>query len=603
MAGAHFSGPFVLLDDARSSGAAPARLYQHPVEIVRADTSSDVSAALDRLKAAGKDGLHAAGFMAYEAGHALEPKLTDAATAKGAEPEPLLWFGLFADYTEIAAVDVPGWLPNPAGGWAGEPRPTVTREVYAVALAKVQAYIAAGDIYQANLTFETRVSTAGHPLAVYAGLRSRAQAGYGGVVWTGEDWLLSLSPELFFALQDGKVTTKPMKGTATRVDDMDGDAAQIAALQADPKQRAENLMIVDLLRNDLSRVAVPGSVAVPHLFAVETYPTVHQMTSTVTAQLRLGAGAVELITAIYPCGSITGAPKIRAMEVVAEVEVGPRGAYTGSIGRIDANGDAAFNVAIRTLHLEDGHLVDGAPEATLGLGSGIVADSILGPEWDECRAKGVFVADRRSFDLIETMRFEPEAGILRLDRHLARMKASARALDFAFDAHSARNELQASTFRLTEARRIRVMLARSGQIAVEISPLRPAPQEPVAVAIVPLSVDSTDFRLRHKTTDRRFYEEARIGAGAFEVALMDGEGFLTEGSFTSLFVERDGKLLTPPLSRGLLPGVLREALIADGRAVAAELRAEDLAGGFFIGNASRGVIAAHLIAKQNYDGS
>ncbi len=598
MAGAHFSGPFVLLDDARSSGAAPARLYQNPVEIVRADTAADVAAALSRLKLAGKEGLHAAGFMAYEAGHALEPKLAGAATAKGTKPEPLLWFGLFADYTEIAAVDVPGWLPDAAGGWAGDPRPTVTREAYAVALAKVQAYIAAGDIYQANLTFETRVSTAGHPLAVYAGLRSRAQAGYSGVVWTGEEWLLSLSPELFFALQDGKVTTKPMKGTATRGDDIDEDAAQIAALQSDLKQRAENLMIVDLLRNDLSRVAVPGSVAVPHLFAVETYPTVHQMTSTVTAQLRPGAGAVDLITAIYPCGSITGAPKIRAMEVVAEVEAEPRGAYTGSIGRIDANGDAAFNVAIRTLHL-----VEGATEAKLGLGSGIVADSLLDQEWDECRAKGAFVADRRRFDLIETMRFEPEAGILLLDRHLARMKASARALNFAFDAHGARNELQASTFRLTEARRIRVMLARSGQIALEILPLHPAPQEPVVVAIVPLPVDSSDFRLRHKTTDRCFYEEARTGAGAFEVALIDGEGFLTEGSFTSIFVERSGLLLTPPLSRGILPSILREALIAEGRAVEADLRAVDLASGFFIGNASRGLIAAQLIAKQKYGGS
>ena len=583
MAGALFSEPFVLLDDARSSGAAPARLYLEPVEIVRADTPADVKAALNRVRVAGREGLHVAGFMAYEAGYALEPKLEGMA---GASPAPLLWFGLFRNYAEVSAGDVPKWLPDPAGAWVGKPRPALTRETYAAVLAKVQAYILAGDIYQANLTFLNHVSTVGHPLAVYASLRARAQAGYGGVVWTGQDWLLSLSPELFFALQGGKVTTKPMKGTARRADD---DAAQVAALQADPKQRAENLMIVDLLRNDLSRVAVPGSVAVPHLFEVETYPTVHQMTSTVTAQLQPDVGAVDLIAAIFPCGSITGAPKIRAMEVVMEVEAGPRGAYTGSIGRIDANGDAAFNVAIRTLHL-----AKGACEATLGLGSGIVADSILGQEWHECRDKGEFVGDCRRFDLIETMRFEPEAGIIMLDRHLARMKDSARALDFIFDAHAARNELQSSTFRLNEARRIRLMLAPSGQIAVEITPLHPVPNGPVRVAIVALPVDPTDFRLRHKTSDRRFYETARIGAGTFEVALMDVDGFLTEGSFTSLFAERNGTLVTPPLSRGLLPSILRADLLETGRAVEADLRAEDLAGVFWIGNASRGLIPAEL---------
>ncbi len=582
MTGAYFSGPFVLLDDARNSGAAPARLYRDPVEIVRADRTSEIAAALDTLTAACANGLHAAGFITYEAGYMMERKLSGLAAA----PAPLLWFGLFTDYSEIPTSEVAALLPDPAGGWAGEPRPIISRDAYAAALQTVQDYIAAGDIYQANLTFANSVSTAGHPLALYAGLRVRAQAGYGGVIWTGEDWLLSLSPELFFALQDGKVTTKPMKGTATRDAN---DAAQIAALQSDPKQRAENLMIVDLLRNDLSRVAVPGSVAVPQLFAVETYPTVHQMTSTVTAQLLPGVGAVDLIKAIFPCGSITGAPKIRAMEVVAEVEARPRGAYTGSIGRIDANGDAAFNVAIRTLHLKQGETV-----ATLGLGSGIVADSNLGQEWDECRAKGKFVGDHRHFDLIETMRFEPEAGILMLDRHLARMKASARALDFSFDAHAARNELQASTFRLMAPQRIRLMLARSGQTAVEISAVHAALSGPVEVAIVPLPVDSADFRLRHKTSDRSFYDAARAGAGTFEVALMDGDGYLTEGSFTSLFVERGIKLLTPPMSRGLLPGILREALIAEGRAVEADLRAQDLAQGFKIGNASRGLMAAVL---------
>jgi para-aminobenzoate synthetase / 4-amino-4-deoxychorismate lyase len=577
------TGPFVLLDDARNEGASAARLYRDPIRIIEAQTREGLFQALDDVAAAQAQGLHAAGYMSYDAGAAFEDRLS---LSEGGET-PLLWFGLFDRYDKIAPGDVAALLPFAAGAWAGAPTPAVTRAEYGTALAKVKAYIEAGDIYQANLTFPCSVATAGHPLALYAGLRARAGAGYGGVIWTGTDWLLSLSPELFFALKDGKITTKPMKGTATR--DAHDDARAIRELASDPKQRAENLMIVDLLRNDLSRIAQPGSVKVPELFHVETYPTVHQMTSTVTAAVKDGLGVSDILRAIFPCGSITGAPKIRAMEIVAEVETGPRGAYTGSIGRIDANGDAAFNVAIRTLKLRG----EGS-RATLGLGSGIVADSDEEAEWDECLAKGKFVADPRRFDLIETMRFDPEGGIALLDRHIARIKASADALGFAFDRHNARNELQAATFRIAQPRRVRLMLSPSGQIAVEINALHPMPDGPIEVSIVLRPVPREDFRLSHKTSDRAFYREALASAGTFEVALIDPDGFLTEGSFTNLFVKRDGVLITPPLSRGLLPGVMRSELIDRAMAKEADLRAEDLAGGFFIGNASRGLMAARL---------
>ncbi|MEY4889526.1 MAG: aminodeoxychorismate synthase component [Pseudomonadota bacterium] len=583
MAGRIPDSPFVLLDDARSGKATPARLYRDPLEIVTAHDAASLSALLDRL-ATGH--AHWAGFLTYEAGLLLEGRLAD--RLRPAEM-PLAWFGRFDGFEDIAPEDVPALLPDAAGGWAGAPRPKIGRAAYDAALAKVQALISAGDIYQANLTIRAEVSTAGHPLALFAGLRQRAKAGFGGVIWTGEDWLLSLSPELFFALHDGKVTTKPMKGTSARGATPDEDVALIARLQSDPKQRAENLMIVDLLRNDVSRVAEPGSVEVPQLFKVETYPTVHQMISTVTARLQPGKAAADVLRAIYPCGSITGAPKIRAMEVIDAVEETPRGIYTGSIGRVDPNGDAAFNVAIRTLHLPAGQSI-----ATLGLGGGIVADSRVAEEWAECLAKGRFVADQRCFDLIETMRFDPEQGIERLDLHLARMRASAQAFDFSFDRHAVRNELQAATFRLREAKRIRLLLAKSGAVAIEISNLPPAPVGPVAVAVVPLPVDVSDFRLVHKTSDRAFYDEARAKAGAFEVVFTDADGFLTEGSFTTLYVERDGVLLTPPLSRHLLPGTLRSELIEAGRAKEADVRPEDLANGFFIGNAIRGILPARI---------
>ncbi len=577
----HRDRPFVLLDDARDAGAAAARLYQAPLAIVEARTVEQVTPALDRLRAARHRGLHAVGFMAYEAAAAFEPVLGSLSVGD----TPILWFGLFEGYAEIAPDRVPDLFPDPASAWVGTPQPDVTRTDYAARFDGVHALIEAGDIYQANLSYRARVPVAGDPLAIYARLRANARAGYGALVSTGAEWLLSLSPELFFALDGSTLTTRPMKGTARRSADPQEDRARAAALGIDPKQRAENLMIVDLLRNDLSRVA--SHVAVPELFAVETYPTIHTMTSTVTATLAPDRDAIDVLAALFPCGSITGAPKIRAIEALAEIEAAsaPRGPYTGAIGRLDANGDAMFNVAIRTLAIgEDGD------HAMLGAGGGIVADSREAEEWDEALAKMDFVtAGARTIDLIETMAFDPVEGIALLERHLARMKASADLLGFAFDRHAARNELQAATFRLRDARRIRLLLAKSGAVAIEVAPLPPAPTGPVSVAIAPMPVPRADFRLRHKTSDRAFYDRAR--GAAFEV-LFERDGQLTEGSFTNLFVARDDKLLTPPLSLGLLPGVLRAELIESGRAVEAVLTRADLNGGFLIGNALRGLIPA-----------
>ena len=588
-------GPFVLLDDARADGA-PARLYRDPVEIVTVDRVADVGPALERVRAAVANGRHAAGFLTYEAGAAFVP---NAPVVEGGRP---LWFGLFDGFEEIA--DVAAWLPDGAGAWAGAVEPAIAREAYDTQLARVLELISAGDIYQANLTFAADVPVLGDPLALYARLRQVAGAGYGALIDTGDAHLLSLSPELFFALKGGRLTAKPMKGTARRDPDPAADRASGEALAADEKQRAENLMIVDLMRNDLSRVAVPGSVETPALFALETYPTIHQLTSTVTATLADGLDAIDVLAALFPCGSITGAPKRRAMEVIAEVEQRARGVYTGAIGRFDppsdsGGGDAMFNGAIRTLELPHG-----ATDARLGIGSGIVADSQAGEEWRECLAKAAFangyngVGGQRPFDLIETMAFDPVDGILQLERHLLRMKDSAALLGFAFDRHDARNELQAATFRLREGKRIRLLLAKSGAVAIEIAALPPPPDAPVPVAVLPLPVVDDDWRLSHKTSDRRFYDEARRAAGTFEVAFIDSAGRLVEGSFTNLFVARGGQLLTPRFGsgRGGLPGVLRAELLDSGRAALADLTPADLANGFFVGNALRGLIPAVVSA-------
>jgi para-aminobenzoate synthetase / 4-amino-4-deoxychorismate lyase len=577
--------PYVLLDDARSAGASAARFYSGPAECLTARTVDEVAPLLDALRSAKTRGLHAAGFLAYDASAALLPHLKS-------PPEGLLaWFGLFEQYQEFNTDTITSKLANPDGAWLSSLRPGISRAEYEAAFAKCQEYITAGDIYQANLTFPLSADYAGDPLALYAALRPRAAAGYGGVIWTGERHYLSFSPELFFALKGQRVTTKPMKGTASRRADPVADAAEAENLRTDPKQRAENLMIVDLLRNDLSRVCAPGSVAVPELFHVESYPTVHQMTSTVTGTLPETADAIEVIKALFPCGSITGAPKIRSMQIISEVEAAPRSVYCGSIGRIDANGNAAFNVAIRTFTL-----CEEAKTVSLGLGSGIVADSDEAVEWAECLAKGDFAkVSGYGFDLIETMRFEPAHGIKRLQLHLERIKASAQEFGFEFDRHAVRNRLHAATFHLDSLSKIRLLLSKSGAVAIEIRPLDD-PAEIWRVAVVPLPVDSSDFRLFHKTTDRAFYDDARTASDADEVVFSDTGGFLTEGSITALFVERDGKLLTPPLSRGALPSVLRRELIESGDAMEADLTAADLIQNFFVGNSVRGLIPAKRVA-------
>ncbi len=578
--------PFVLLDDARPGGE-DARLYTAPVRVIAAHRADEVAPALAALDAARAEGLYAAGYIAYEAGHALEPRLA------GLRPTdaPLLWFGLFAEVEHLAPDAIAARLPDPAGAWVGRPAPRISRSEYDAAFARVHDWIEAGDIYQANLTFRAAVRVIGDPLAAYAAIRARAAAGYGGIVWTGSDWLLSFSPELFFALRQGELIARPMKGTTPRGTTPEEDEAARAGLALDEKQRAENLMIVDLMRNDLTRIAAPGSVSVPELFKVETYPTLHAMVSTIAAKLAPDIGPGQALAAIFPCGSVTGAPKIRAMEVIAAVEPDARGAYTGSIGRIDPDGDAAFNVAIRTLHLKEG-----ADVASIGLGSGVVADSRAGEEWDECLAKGAFLTrGQRRFDLIETMAFDPVGGIALLERHLARMRASAEAFGIAFDRHGVRNELQAATFRLRHPAKVRLLLSREGRIAIGTAPMPEMPSGLVTVALARRQVAPRDFRFGHKTTDRRPWPRV---AGAWETVYVDADGYLTEGSFTSIFVPRDGMLLTPPLARGILPGVLRAELIASGRAVETDLRPEDLRGGFQLGNAVRGLVSAVTVAEE-----
>lgn len=604
------TSPFVLLDDARTLGAAGARLYREPLEIVEARRAQNVAPALERLEALQREGRHLAGYMAYEAGLALEPRLAGLLAERTGAVGPLVWFGVFAGYETIPAADVPTWLASCAPDDAaaiGPLDPQVPIGDYEHAFDTLHRAIGDGDIYQANLTMPLEGPWRGDPFALYAAIRPAAGAGYGGLIHDGSHWILSFSPELFFSLKDRSVRVKPMKGTRPRGRDEAEDERLREELAASDKDRAENLMILDLMRNDLSRVAEAGSVRVEDPFTIETYPTVHQMVSSVGATLAPGKGAVDVLRALFPCGSITGAPKIRAMELIAQVERHLRGPYCGSIGRIEPSGDAAFNVAIRTLRLTPGE--NGGGKAVLGVGSAIVADSQALPEWRECLIKGGFVresearhtggtASPASFDLIETMRFTPEDGIPLLELHLERIKASAAALGFTFDRHAVRNAIQALCFDAEGPAKLRLVAARSGAYALELADVTESLPEPATVAVLRMPVDSGDWRLRHKTSDRGFYEAGLVAAkeaGAHEAIFLRDDGLVTEGCFTNLFVERDGKLLTPPADLGLLPGVLRRSLLDEGRAAEAALTLDDLAGGFFIGNALRGLVPARLL--------
>jgi para-aminobenzoate synthetase/4-amino-4-deoxychorismate lyase len=604
--------PFVLLDDARASGAAPARLYRAPARILTTRKRGDVASMLDAMRdLLAREGGHLAGYLSYEAGLALEDRL--AQRTDGRDTAPLGWFGHFGKYETIAADDVPRWLADHTRGDAPPPRigpldPAISMAQYNAAFAHLQRAIRAGDIYQANLTFPLRGSAQGDPVAIYAALRARAAAGYGALIFDGHDWLASFSPELFFSLHEGAIRAKPMKGTRPRGAGPAQDEAAREDLRQSEKDRAENLMIVDLMRNDIARVAIPGSVRVDDHFAIETYPTVHQMVTTVRARIAPGKDALDLLAATFPCGSITGAPKIRAMELIDEVEPFARGAYCGAIGRIEAGGQrkdgtygagsAAFNVAIRTIRLRTGE--NHRHDASLGVGGAIVADSRALDEWRECAVKGKFVRDAAlGADLIESMRFTPEAGIPLLEMHLERLKHSAGELGFSFDRHETRNRIHALCFELEAAAKVRLMLARSGAIALEAQPLGQRAQ-PVICAVLPLPVEPGDWRLAHKSTDRGFYEEAmRVaqGAGAHEALLLRDDGLLTEGCTANIFLPREGApMLTPAAHLGLLPGVLRRSLIEKGEAVEGDVRMDDLAGGFLLGNSVRGLMPARLLS-------
>ncbi|MGN6147757.1 MAG: aminodeoxychorismate synthase component I [Rhizomicrobium sp.] len=579
----------VLLDDARP-GQDRLQRFSAPLSIIQADAPEEIEAALRALETARRNGRYLAGYFTYELGYALEQRLRPLLHPK--RDLPLLWFGIFEGreiFEGRSALDaLKTWTTGRA--YAGPLSHAWNAEAYTERFARTQSLIGAGDIYQANLSFRSRFPMVGDPMALYLRLRERSKGAQGAFVADGSRHILSLSPELFFSISaGGEIVAKPMKGTRPRGADPESDMTLRNDLQGSAKDRAENLMIVDLLRNDLGRVAQMGSVSVENIFAIESYPTVHQMISTVRARLKPQTSISDLLHALFPCGSVTGTPKVRAMEVIRELEPDPRGVYCGAIGHFAPDGSAAFNVAIRTLTISNDH-------GELGIGGAVVHDSRAGSEYEECLLKALYYeATRKPLELIETLRFSPHQGFVRQDVHLRRMERSATAFSIPFDRRLALRAMAAAVSSTAGEQRVRLAFSEAGSFVCTTASLPPAPIATWRYAISPVTMASGDILLRHKTNWREAYEEelSRL-PNCDEVLFVNERGHVTEGSKTNVFVRREGRLVTPPLEDGLLDGCLRRTLIDDGACVEGVLLPRDLETGddVFLGNSLRGLIKA-----------
>uniref|UniRef100_UPI002AFDFAB9 aminodeoxychorismate synthase component I n=1 Tax=Devosia sp. TaxID=1871048 RepID=UPI002AFDFAB9 len=448
-----FAPGTVLLHDSLASAGANL-WFSAPREILVAHDAAGARAALARLEAANRAGLHAAGFLSYELGFIFEERLEPYLPAPGALP--LLWLGLYDAPQRLTVAEVETRLAAAAGpfGRARDIAPMLDEAAYDRAFAEIKRLIAAGDTYQVNLTFKAGFRLEGDPVALYRQLVSRQPVAYGALIHTGAHWILSRSPELFVSSRNRALAARPMKGTAPRGPTPQADEAARLALSLDAKNRAENLMIVDLLRNDLARIAEIGSVKVTDLFSVETYSTLHTMTSGISARRKPGVTTTQLLENLFPCGSITGAPKLRAMEIIQALEAGPRGVYTGSIGHFAPNGDLTLNVAIRTA------VIDSAGRGEIGIGGGIVADSDSDSEYREALLKMAFFTEP-PVTLIETLLWQEGKGYALFERHLDRLAASARYFGLACDRAAIEALLQGQDFP-APAMRVRLTLDASG---------------------------------------------------------------------------------------------------------------------------------------------
>lgn len=607
----------VLLESSRPGSASLSRLFTDPLRILEAREFADLPHLFAQIEVAIANGLLVAGYFAYECGQYFEPT---AALRPRRENDLLAWLGVyrhccrfdhaagaFLDRFPIASAEKPdkderiakaddlGNAPIDGGSLTTViPDFALNEAQFAERIAQIHHWIRSGDVYQLNFTFPIRAQFIETPGALYARLRAAQPVDYAAFLHCRPArHILSLSPELFFRIdQDAgirRITTQPMKGTARRGRTTAEDAEISSWLRRDPKNRAENVMIVDLIRNDLGRLCTYGSVRVDQLFEVERYPTLWQMTSTVTGELRPDVGCEQIFRALFPCGSITGAPKVRAMQLLAQIEEEPRGVYTGAIGYFSRE-QSVFSVAIRTLQLENSN-------ATMGIGGGIVIDSDHAAEFRECQLKAEFLTRPYGpFSLIETLLWRGEYPFIEL--HLDRLADSARYFGFQFDRPAIRAALirSATSFRDRHSRKVRLLLNPDGSSQIYSEPLpEPLDDTPGRVCISSHRIDPADPFLFHKTTRRPIYDRAfadASAAGYSDILFLNLYGEVTEGAISNVFIEKDGRFYTPPLDSGVLPGAYRRHLletrpdIEEKKIYMNDLKAAD---GVYLSNAVRGL--------------
>jgi para-aminobenzoate synthetase/4-amino-4-deoxychorismate lyase len=671
----------VLLESARpapadsepgaSPSTAPTRLFTEPLRVCVANHPAELPILFEEIERAIAAGLYAAGYFAYECGAFFEPTTAAPVNPSGqCGAEPLAWFGIYRQphlFDHLTGV-FPEGDPSGLAQFRGDLEPTadhavdcalaLTEQQYAQRIAAIHEWIRAGDVYQLNFTVPLRVHAPGSSAVLYRRLRSLQPAPYGAFLHTQPNQrILSFSPELFFRIETESphktpvhhpcdvlpsqgwestapsrlITTRPMKGTAPRGRTTSEDRALANWLRNDPKNRAENVMIVDLLRNDLGRLCAFGSVRVSNLFAVERYPTLWQMTSTITGELRAEVNFQQIFRALFPCGSVTGAPKIRAMQLLAQLEQQPRGVYTGAIGFFSKQ-ESVFNVAIRTLTLH-------GEAGTMGVGGGIVIDSNPADEWSECLLKAEFLTrptnsptrpSPDSFSLVETLLWQCQYPLIEL--HLDRLEDSAHYFAFPFNRSETRTALEThsesfaadspptprapSLRRLFEGktgarvgnppasppqsaeipRKVRLLLNADGSLQITAETLLDTVSaNALKVRIAAQRTDPNNPMYYHKTTHRPLYAQAFLAAtqaGYDDVLFLNLRGEITEGAIHNIFIEKDGRLLTPPIDCGLLPGVHRRHILAThSNAEERVLAIEDLrnADAIYFCNAVRGL--------------
>lgn len=599
-------------------------LFTKPRELLLCRFGDDQHQYLNRLEQRIKDGCYLAGWLGYEFGALLEAGIEPRSTDVGGKKTVLACFGVYGEplrYNHRTGESDfpdpgPGELPVDLTYGISDLHANMTKQEFVAALHRVREYISAGDTYQVNYTMKLLFAFSGSAEKLYAELRRNQSVAYGAYLRNGDERILSFSPELFFRLRDREVTAKPMKGTVRIGKNLEEREKNSSFLHYDEKNRSENVMIVDLLRNDLGRLIHEqgtGRVFVESLFDVEPYESLLQMTSTIKAQGREpileSPGLVRLVRALFPCGSITGAPKVRTMEIINELEKEDRGVYTGAIGYFDPSGEAAFNVPIRTIRLLAGR-------GEMGIGAGITYGSVPEDEWDESLLKGRFLTHLQPrFHLLETLLWQRDGGYLLLAEHLERLAEAAEFFHFVFKKDLIRDSLQTKATGFVESQcRVRLLLAKDGELEIQASswpdvpctrlPEIPEPAEDRKLPGVTFSwqrTNSAESWLYYKTTRRELYDaqyrEARQ-QGLFDLIFCNESGEVTEGCIANIIMYDGTSYLTPPVSCGLLPGVMRRKILTDTTVPVREqvLYPEDVANAqaLYMCNSVRGLVRVHL---------